>query len=246
MTDAPPPAGDGLSRANLAVGIAALATGMSGAGAWLLPGAGVLALAGALAVSAVACGYLWHALRAALRDNAGLRARLAEIADTDPLTGLGHRRTLNRDLAGRVAGGGRPFVLMLLDLDGFGLVNERHGHGAGDELLRQVGRRLKEVAGPDGCAYRLGADGFAVVAHADAERSPDVAATALLAAFAMPFRIGGLSLRVGASLGMAQWPQDGGTLEELFVNADAALFAARSEREAPPEPRQFPRLRAIG
>ncbi len=242
MTDAPPPARRFAPRtttALVAAGLAVVAWGISRL--LSLPPAG----AGTLAAAAGACGVLALELRAARAEIRRLRSRLTAIADADPLTGLGHRRALNRDLAALAARQDRAFVLMLLDLDGFGLVNERHGRGAGDELLRQAGRRLGEVAGRDGKAYRLGGDEFAVVAPVDGERSPDVAATALLAAFALPFRIGGVSLRVGASLGMAQWPDDAGTLEELFVNADAALFAARAERDAPP-PRQFPRLRAIG
>jgi GGDEF domain-containing protein len=86
----------------------------------------------------------------------------ARLSRTDDLTGLGNRRALLADLGQALADGG-PLSLMLLDLDGFKAVNDLHGHGVGDQVLRLVGGRLGEVLGAGPRLARLGGDEFAVV-----------------------------------------------------------------------------------
>ena len=117
---------------------------------------------------------------------------------------------------------------MLLDLDGFKPVNDRHGHGAGDEVLREVARRLVETIGDDGFACRMGGDEFALIVLPGAGRTAHVIGTAVLAELARPYLAEGYSLRVGASLGMAAWPADGGSIDELYRRADQALYAAKA------------------
>lgn len=97
-----------------------------------------------------------------------LRAeRFRMLAETDALTGLGNRMKFRNDLAlavGRARESSRSLALALLDVDGLKLVNDGRGHGAGDALLRDVGRALERAVrqGVDGC-YRLGGDEFAVL-----------------------------------------------------------------------------------
>lgn len=162
-----------------------------------------------------------------------LQTQMRELADTDPLTGLVNRRALSDRLRAVIekpvtwiAGDGT--TLMLLDLDGFKPVNDRHGHGAGDDVLRQVARRLVETIGEDGFACRMGGDEFALIVLPSARRTAHVIGTAVLAELARPYLVEGYALRVGASLGMAAWPTDGGTIDELYRSADHALYAAKA------------------
>ena len=168
-----------------------------------------------------------------------LQAQMRELAETDPLTGLINRRALHdrlRILIGSgdspvtsgVPGTGNGTTLMLLDLDGFKPVNDRHGHCAGDEVLREVATRLIETIGDDGFACRIGGDEFALIVLPAAARSAHVIGTAVLAALARPYPVEGHVLHVGASLGMAAWPADGRTTDELYRCADRALYAAKA------------------
>ena len=88
---------------------------------------------------------------------------------TDPLTGLGNRRRLIRDLEDALAGGA-PAALVLYDLNGFKSYNDTFGHPAGDALLTRLGARLGAAAVPDAHAYRMGGDEFCVLATVPAER----------------------------------------------------------------------------
>ncbi|PLK27563.1 diguanylate cyclase [Novosphingobium sp. TH158] len=158
-----------------------------------------------------------------------LQQRMVALSQTDPLTGLANRRALQDRLeksVGHARGGHGPSVL-LLDLDGFKPVNDRHGHAAGDEVLRQVAQRLSDVTGTDGIASRIGGDEFAVLVLPGSQRSPEAIGTGLLAALALPFEFEGHRLHVGASLGIAVWPDDGTTLDQLLRVADRALYRAK-------------------
>lgn len=165
-----------------------------------------------------------------------LQHRMRELAETDPLTGLLNRRALQdrMESAIRASTDHDGPVLILLDLDGFKPVNDRHGHGAGDEVLIEVAARLLGSIDDEACACRLGGDEFAVLLPPGSKPRADVLATQVLAAFARPFVVDGQALHVGASLGMARWDEDGETIAELFAAADKALYLAKSERDGKP------------
>lgn len=163
-----------------------------------------------------------------------LQRQMRELADTDPLTGLMNRRALQPRLDAAIAMADHDAldpqgpVLMLLDLDGFKPVNDNHGHSAGDEVLREVARRLSLTVGTDGEAYRLGGDEFAVLIFPHMQRNADAIGSALLASLARPHIFERCSLHVGASLGTAHWPRDGQTLDALLRTADRALYSVKS------------------
>jgi diguanylate cyclase (GGDEF)-like protein len=165
-----------------------------------------------------------------------LQQVMRERADTDPLTGLLNRRALGERLgmAMATAAPGTGPTLLLLDLDGFKPINDRHGHSAGDEVLCEIARRLREIAGDDADVCRLGGDEFAVLLSPHSHRVPDTLGFAMLAWLARPILVDDMPLRVGASLGMAQWPRDGHDLDTLLRVADGALYAAKSRRDPPP------------
>jgi len=172
--------------------------------------------------------------------------RATSLADGDPLTGLGNRRSLLRRLTARAADPRSPATLLcVLDLDDFQDVNDSRGSAAGDRVLAEVGRRLVERAGPGASAYRLGGDEFAVLVPLpgggaddgadDGAAGTSATAARLLAAVAQPVgsRDGAVVLRarVGEVLlgpGRPADPGDPGADDPsaLFADATAALAEA--------------------
>ncbi len=123
------------------------------------------------------------------------------------------------------------FVTMFLDLDRFKAVNDTLGHDAGDELLRQVAQRLNEASsrvGPDLTVARLGGDEFAVIVPQvkDARHSHAIGRL-FLDQFLEPFDVGLRDIYVTPSIGIAEYPKDGNTVEDLIENADTAMFEAK-------------------
>jgi diguanylate cyclase (GGDEF)-like protein len=121
---------------------------------------------------------------------------------------------------------------MLLDLDDFKAVNDTLGHHHGDELLRALAERLGGVLGERATLARFGGDEFAVLLP-DVRGAADgqTAAAEILAALEHPFELGGLSLEVRASIGIAVYPQHGITPAELVQHADVAMYAAKAGRD---------------
>jgi PAS domain S-box-containing protein len=178
---------------------------------------------------------------------------LRRRADHDALTGLGNRRLvfdrLGVALARRLAGAFEPLTVLFVDLDGFKAVNDAHGHGVGDELLRVAAERLRMVVGSDAFVARFGGDEFLVcfeadrvgtvgegdgsaaagpgngVEHAHARRTEELAA-AIIEAMGEPFAIDGRRLSIGASVGIASWTP-GATADDLVNAADRAVYDAK-------------------
>jgi diguanylate cyclase (GGDEF)-like protein/PAS domain S-box-containing protein len=163
-----------------------------------------------------------------------LAAREAEMrhrAYHDALTGLPNRAMLLEALDD-AAGGSTTVALLVLDLDGFKRINDSLGHGVGDRLLTQVGRRLTAaVRGLDGgrdpdIVARLGGDEFAVVLSNVDQAQAETVADRLITDLGLPFRIDGRELVVSASLGlaMASWSAGG---RESMRDADLAMYHAK-------------------
>jgi diguanylate cyclase (GGDEF)-like protein len=153
------------------------------------------------------------------------------MAHHDALTGLPNRRMfvdrLYQVLA-RSKRDGTTVAVLCLDLDRFKHVNDLGGHAAGDELLRQVARRLNDSIRTEDTAARLGGDEFAViqvgVAHPD---GPGIMAERLVRAISKPFDLGGQQTMIGTSVGIALYPGDGDEGEDLVRAADTALYRAK-------------------
>ena len=145
---------------------------------------------------------------------------------TDELTGLGNRRALVARLEGVDAGA--PLALVLVDLDRFKEVNDVLGHGAGDELLRQVAARL--LAGsPDGeTVVRQGGDEFALVLPGVTAAVAAARATDLVRRLGQPFPLGAREVSVAASVGVAAAPEHATDAEELQRRADSAMYRAKA------------------
>lgn len=154
-------------------------------------------------------------------------------AEHDPLTGLGNRAYLQANaprqlsLAQRL---GMPVAVLMIDLDGFKAVNDRHGHAAGDELLRAAAQRIRALIRQEDLPARLGGDEFCVVLSNAAIDSGRHTAERLVEALSQPYA--GIPTRVSASIGMAVFPSSGSTLEELLDKADRALYRAKARGKA--------------
>ncbi len=150
----------------------------------------------------------------------------------DILTGLPNRALFRDrlDLALiQAKRNGNPLAVMFIDLDRFKLVNDSMGHTKGDELLRQVAGRLKQsIRGSDTLA-RVGGDEFVLLLPSYRERK-DVSAIAdkILECLNRPFHLNGHELHISASVGIAIYPEDGNTLDDLVRHADIAMYHVKS------------------
>ena len=163
--------------------------------------------------------------------------KLRHMAYHDYLTDLPNRRQLRDSLRRAMAqarGTRRHAALLLIDLDHFKTINDSLGHDLGDELLRQVSRRLQAAVAPESEPIRLGGDEFAVLLRdlaeesVYAERDALRRAKALSAAIARPFIIGDHELMVGASVGVALISAHTEDETSLMRHADMALYLAKS------------------
>ena len=162
---------------------------------------------------------------------AAVEGRVRHQATHDALTGLPNRLTLRTSLERALRDGGGPFALLLLDLDDFKDVNDSLGHVAGDEVLGQLGRRLADVVGGRGLVARLGGDEFAVCLSSAGTAEEAVAMAAeVVRSMAEPFRLPGLDVTLGASIGVALSPEHGDEPGRLLQHADLAMYRAKSER----------------
>ena len=158
-----------------------------------------------------------------LRAAAALRSS-EHLAEHDPLTDLLNRRGLSREFAEGATGAGRS--LLLLDVDEFKQVNDTYGHDVGDALLLQVRDRLLAATGAAGVVVRLGGDEFVVLT---ATQHAEGIAQRLLRSLQEPCVVGGVVLRVGASVGLAETGDDpGALLPELLTHADVAMYNAKA------------------
>lgn len=159
-------------------------------------------------------------------------AEIQRMAEHDYLTMLPNRLQFERLFAeaiGQAEQEGGILATMLVDLDRFKLVNDTYGHAVGDQLLRDVATRLREVV-PDGDVLaRFGGDEFLVLLRT-IDRVPQAVAVAetIAAAMAEPFEIEELTLHIGASIGLSLYPHDGEEIGVLLHHADAAMYRVKA------------------
>lgn len=158
------------------------------------------------------------------------QAMIAHMAHHDALTKLPNRMLFRDRLEQAVALASRGAVMALhyLDVDGFKPVNDRLGHKAGDELLVAISERLLGTVRKHDTVARLGGDEFAIVQTGIRENRDAVSlASRVMKAMAAPFPIGGGTVSVGVSIGIAVAPSDGLDPDDLLRKADAAMYASK-------------------
>lgn len=158
---------------------------------------------------------------------------IKQLAFYDPLTGLPNRRKLSSRLQYAIAINHRrnsQFAVFMMDLDKFKAVNDKLGHAAGDELLKQVALRTTNCLRKSDMVVRLGGDEFVLVLE-DLKIPEDAETVALkvIEALTVPFQLSdNNTVQIGASIGISIYPQHGNTQEMLMDNADTALYQAKN------------------
>lgn len=164
-------------------------------------------------------------------ENGRLLDQITHQASHDSLTGLVNRGHFSEALE-RVAGGSGVATVFFLDLDCFKEINDRFGHAAGDDLLRQVADRLVSSVRDGDLVARLGGDEFAVLVHGvGAGSAASAVARRLRAAFKAPFVVAGQEIAAKASIGRAVLGQDGAEAQALLQRADRAMYRDKRARK---------------
>lgn len=216
----------GMSAANFAMGsVCGAAHDISGI--WLAVIVTVTSsavLIGTLALLSIHANNLSSSLKDAKR-------QLRYLGTHDALTGLPNREQLARHVTQSIAVAsrhGHHFSVLFVDLDGFKAVNDSFGHHVGDEMLKICADRLQHQLRQSDFVARLGGDEFVVVIGGLGDTATiEARANDLLDRLRQEVFVGGLPLRVGASIGVAVYPLDGTDFEALVHNADAAMYVSK-------------------
>ncbi|SDU34277.1 MULTISPECIES: putative bifunctional diguanylate cyclase/phosphodiesterase [Pseudomonas fluorescens group] len=166
---------------------------------------------------------LAHSLTVANRE-------LTQLALHDPLTGLPNRMLLDdriNQAIRKVEEQGGCFALMFIDLDGFKPVNDAFGHHMGDQLLREVGVRLREDLRSQDTLARIGGDEFVLLVRLSERNDALGLAARQVGLIGRTFRVAEHDLQISASVGIALYPGNGDNAQELLMNADAAMYHAK-------------------
>ncbi len=159
--------------------------------------------------------------------------KLDYLVNHDSLTGLHNRAAFNAELSARSGSGqakGSGLALAIIDLDNFKLVNDTRGHLVGDKVLIEAATRISRACQPTEFIARLGGDEFAIIiSSVDYEQRAEALCELAVAELEKPFVAEGATSAMGASIGLALFPQDAGELSELFAAADIALYAAKGD-----------------
>jgi len=156
-----------------------------------------------------------------------------QLAHHDSLTGIPNRRKFWLQLDAAVAlarGGTASFAVVVIDLDGFKPINDLQGHAAGDLVLREVARRLRDATRAGDTVARLGGDEFSLIVALGQDgvaHSADALAQRLIDVISQPLAIEGATGQLGASVGIARCPQDGTDAQDLLRKADIAMYRAK-------------------
>ncbi|NNM93155.1 MAG: diguanylate cyclase [Candidatus Eremiobacteraeota bacterium] len=159
--------------------------------------------------------------------------RMGELAFYDPLTSLPNRsnfaESLRREIT-RATRSNAQVALFYIDLDGFKGVNDAYGHGVGDEVLLEVARRFDGVVRASDTIARIGGDEFAVIQSDATDLSIERLERRIGEALASPVEARNLSIPIGASVGIALFPNDATDTARLIEQADAAMYARKRSR----------------
>jgi diguanylate cyclase (GGDEF)-like protein/PAS domain S-box-containing protein len=176
-----------------------------------------------------------HVFTAVMRDISEQKLaqkRIEQLAHYDELTHLPNR-TLFYDRLGQAISQAkrnrRSIALLYVDLDGFKHVNDTKGHHMGDLLLMQTAERLRLCVRESDTLARLGGDEFTVLLNDAHEREHvEMVANKIVNSIDQPFNLEGLTARIGASVGIARYPDDAQTAGTLLIVADKAMYAAKA------------------
>ncbi|BFM09724.1 EAL domain-containing protein [Halioxenophilus aromaticivorans] len=156
---------------------------------------------------------------------------IEHLAHHDSLTGLPNRALMHDRLSQSVCLAKRHSVktgILAIDLDHFKRVNDTLGHLAGDELLKEVAKRLQKTVRDSDTVCRMGGDEFVIILDDIANhKAMEIVALKVIDALGMPIRLGATSIKVTPSIGISMAPDDGTTVEELLKHADIAMYQVK-------------------
>jgi diguanylate cyclase (GGDEF)-like protein len=174
----------------------------------------------------------WVAVHEDVTERQHAEARITYLAHHDHLTDLPNRAFFREQLTQAVTRMRQDdsFAVLWLDLDRFKNVNDTLGHSVGDVLLKQVGLRLGDCAGPESFTARLGGDEFSIICgHGQKPDEIGRLAQRIIDAISVPYSIDGQQILVGVTVGIAIAPHDGVDPDQLLKNADIAMYRAKAE-----------------
>ena len=172
-----------------------------------------------ISLALLAAIILWQGTRHASQ-LAAVREQFLQLSSTDPVTNLPNRATLHDRLSAALSVDGPEPALMVMDLDGFKVVNDTLGHETGDELLKAVAMRMSS------CLHEKD-----LLARSDAVNRASQTAQSIDKAMAAPFRIREDVINIKANIGITRAKQDDSPATEILRRADVAMFAAKSEKQ---------------
>lgn len=171
-----------------------------------------------------------------ITDRRRSEARIRHLARHDGLTALANREVFLESLTEAVCAarlGAAPFAVHYIDIDNFKPINDRFGHAVGDQVLVMVADRMRQAAQGGELLARLGGDEFVVLQYrVDDAQAARALAERLLTALAAPMEVEGHVLSLGASIGIAVYPEAGDDAELLMRHADSAMYAAKAQGAA--------------
>ncbi|MBS99544.1 MAG: hypothetical protein CMI01_12805 [Oceanospirillaceae bacterium] len=167
-----------------------------------------------------------------ISDHKASQERLEKLAHYDPLTSLRNRATVLHEIDNSIQRSKehsrQSLALLFIDLDKFKQVNDTLGHSVGDEVLKAVARRLSNTVRRKDLTGRLGGDEFVVLLDVpDTKRYAVQIGKKIVQALCEPFRVADHEIHIGASLGIALFPDDAGCASDLIEQADRAMYNAK-------------------
>ncbi len=172
----------------------------------------------------------WRGVGSDVTDARRREIEMTQLANFDALTGLANRRRFHAVLSEMLneLDPQSCIDLYIFDLDNFKSINDRLGHGIGDEVLKAVGEKLRRNIDKDETLCRLGGDEYALISKQNRNLpSPFTRGNALLAAIGEPFELRNNLIEIRASVGISRAPEHGHSVDSLMKSADAALYAAK-------------------
>lgn len=161
--------------------------------------------------------------------------KISRLAREDSLTGLPNRRSIEEMLERSLleaARYNRPFALLMIDLDEFKQINDCYGHAAGDQLLKTMGQRLQRfVRGADFAGRMSGDEFILILGNISNPETAMLTMQRLVDVVSGPAEVQGQAVHIMPSVGMAIWPVDGQTRDELLISADRRMYADKAARK---------------
>lgn len=154
------------------------------------------------------------------------REIMESASQHDFLTGIPNRSKFMEDLETTIASG-KPCTIMMIDIDDFKHINDNYGHTAGDDALRELAHRLKQMQSQILTPYRFAGDEFILLIRSEQKKIVEKTAYECRNLFSKSFVLAGTEMKVCGSIGISSYPRDAQDAEQLIINADDAMYEVK-------------------